>query len=838
MSTVYTISNVQASLFGGAYPYFDSSLESKGLGIWDFNNDGNVGPLDLSIYEIALMLYEDFESRSEALDRYNENFNADIIAGTSTFQWSSLSDAQKTSILTGLAPDGYKNSVNYGFLAPGKRPSYIKDGFIVPSSFQDQLTGSIVNGVTRIYSTKNNINRIFNEIKGKDLTVTGLNGGSSFNLDQEGAQTIWKIISEQMSIKFSGRDKNVSSFYEFNDIDSAHFPTFKISGYTQSPPFSLFNINGIVSEIVKINFPSPNKAEKRIIDNASLANFSTYEFFRENFIFNISDGIAEKVQKFKDFATFIYKYPKYFKAVDYTRFLNDVTAIPVPLSHASYAPADIGSGTAQEGYALDVNNNATKFIAHLDIAYFRHNIENILIPSIRKKIEKVIELAINKGTTTIVSIGSIDFGSKEIADLTSAICEGNDSYLKDRYKLTSDEISDNSLYFVANAAGGERYYSDRKIIEKPVWKLIKCHTNEEYYVYENEFYDYSISGLFHISNIQGTRSEIPPSDNLFLNQQYDGVFAGIYYLKNFTDEELSDDYSDNYYLEPKNIFHQNWPAIRDQAKLYFYEHQTGDSNGNPIPHVPVGCYKIYLGIYPTLSDGVTKDESRILSYQSLPHYWESADCSLPPCYVPVSETQTPSPTITPSLTQTPSISATPTQTHTNTATNTPTNTQTNTPTQTLTQTATPTQTNTSTKTPTKTPTHTPSQTKTQTPSLSQNETPSATPSYSVTRTQTRTPTTTRSEIPPRDCIDSSDWQPQKTRTQTPTPSCTKTQTPTNYPCSKTPTPTQTPSSTPKPTSTFSPTPSKTLSYTPSQTKSMTPSPTEGFSYDQGISNIS
>lgn len=819
-----SITDVQASLFSSAYPYYKESVEARGIGLWDFNNDGNVNALDFSIYEIALMLYEDIEARQELLEQFNVNFSATIECAGGSFVWNNITTEEKKSIIEDiLAKQGSKQSP-IGFLGKNKRPKSVEASTtrLSPSSFDDG-TGNILTDVLPIFVKRNSNNLTIRKwIEDVNITVSSSNIGKP---TAEGADILRKILVDQILVQYSKPRTKINDFYELSDADANYFPLCKPSQLSTESRIDIYSFNLVCEPLF----------------GSDSLNYSINDHYKENFIFKTTDTFSERVEKFKKYAEILYTESSEFGVVDYTAFLNDVTKIPFPAGHATYVAATIDDeaiGTAiAEGYALDVNNNATKFLAHLDIPYFRHNIENILIPRIRKAVTEVIQLAIDKGTTDITSIRSIDFSSKEVADLTSAICDGNIEYIQIKYGITDAEVNSFEFEFTANNAGPTRYYSDRKIIDKPVWKLIRCHTHEEYYAYENEFFDYSISGLFHLSNIQSAdpSTPIPASENLFLNQNVSGVFAGVYHLFNYTQDQLGRNYTDNFYQQ--GPFNKAWNEVKDNASLYFYDHATTDDEGNEIPHIPEGCYKIYLGIYPVLGDGVTKDESRILSYQAMPHYWEDADCSKPPCYVPPSATQTPSMTITPSVTQTPSLSATPTQTSTYTPTQTQTQTLTKTSTQTQTVTKTQTQTQSPSKTPTRTPSHTPSQTKTCTPSLTQDSTPSTTASVTTTRTQTRTPSTTRTIVPPRECLDSSNLAPIGTSTQTPTPSKTKTQTPTKPPCTHSQTPTQTPSNTPRPSSSNTPTMTTTLSLTPSQTKTCTPTPSKGFEYDQGIDSI-
>ena len=796
MASKYTITDLQAVLFGPqAYPYFKEATEAKDLGTWDFNKDGNMDAFDLSFYEISLMVYEEWEVRKSVAEQNDNAFNQEFTTSTGEiFKFSDFSETDVINYINGLLGVKAKDK-GIKFEPPNKRDTR---GMIMISTSGD------ADGLNQTID----LNKLFisNNTKFRNLvtkTIPLMVGSNNKGFIQIGDYlTFGRILTDMVLVTFATRlngkpNRNqVVTHYPLNNPDYNYFHILP-NVARKNMPLSIFDISSqSISLYGQDNY-----------------NYSPNGFFKENYIFKSTDSYSDRIDKIKNYARLIYGLGAKLGVVDYTSRLANVENIPIPSAHATYVPAlkTDSSEIIEDGYKINDEGNATEFMANYDIPYFRHNIENVLIPAIRAKVKEVIRLAINKGTTDIPNLSAIDFSTKEIADLVSALCDGYIEYVKDKYNITDAEVDQYGILFTANNASDFRLYPDRQIIEKPVWKLIKCQTNEEYFTYQNEFYDYSISGIFHLSNLEGTNpdSDIPASDNLFLNQNVGGVFAGIYYLKNFTEDQIRDTYNSDYYVEglPEAPFLNPWNQIKDQNKIMFYDHATGDLS-NPLPHVPVGCYKIYLNIFPALLDG-SIDRDRILSYQALPHYWEHADCSKPPCYVPPSPTPTQSPTFTPSCTMSPTISATSTQTPTITPSVTQTQTITNTPTQTQTITSTPTQ----------TPSHTPSVTKTITPTLS----PQATASC------TATPTTTTSFIPPKDCK-FSESGPIPLLTQTRTPSQTPTQSATKPICTHTQTPTQTPTSSARVTPTHTPSPSTTKTVTASHTATPTVTPSKAQEY--------
>ena len=805
MAKKYKISDLRAVLFGEqGYPYFKEATESKDLGTWDFNKDGNMNAFDLSFYEISLMIYEEFEIRKSVAKQNKKLIDKAFNTTTgSKFKWSDFADNEAVDYVNDLLK-GYKNKrgrtlKGLKFEPPAKRDTR---GMIMISNSGDADGTNQVTKLNKVFI--NNAANFRNTLLDKPLKPGGINVG---HIRADDAGEFGRIITDMLLMNFFIRpngktNKNaITKVYPLDDPNHNYFHI--LPNASRGHPLSVFNISSQSQSLFgRVNY-----------------NYSPQPFFKENYIFKSTDKFQAKKEKVLNYARLLYGKSSELGIVDYSAELDRAKNIPIPSAHATYVPAK-KTDTEEEiedGYKLNKDGLATEFMANYDIPYFRHNIENVLIPAIRAKVKETIKLAIAKGTTDIPNLGSIDFATKEIADLVSALCDGYIEYVQNRYNITDAEVKSQGLEFTANQASDVRLYPDRQIIEKPVWKLIKCRTHEEYFTYQNEFYDYSLSGIFHLSNLEGTNpdSDIPESDDLFLSQNVGGVFAGIYYLKNFTEDQIIEMYTGTYYKKdsPKAPFSNPWSKIKEQNNLMLYNHNTGTLY-DPIPHVPEGCYKIYLNIFPALADG-TIDRDRILSYQALPHYWEHADCSKPPCYVPPSPTPTQSATFTPSCTMSPTISATSTQTPTVT----PSVTQTNTPTNTATQTNTP------TATQTQTPSFTPSVTKTMTPTLSPN----------ATASPTATPTTTRS-IPVPKC-ETVDPGPVPLPTQTKTPSQTRTQTPTKIFCTHTQTPTYTPTSTPMATPSFTPSRTTTLSFTPTQTPTLTQTPQGAIEYDGTITMI-
>ena len=855
MARNFKISAINASLFGNeSFNYFESSVESKSMTSWDFDGGGDLNDFDLSIYEISVMLYEEYESRkayaAEALAYIS---NITFTADGKTFTLSDMNSAEIAAFFSAMSV--VKNGRKL-VLKRNQRINALRDKLGFVQGYNNNSSGPYISinprstltyQKIRVPNTTATNNKLEEAAKLVNINVSskGISNKKITNITSAANHQFKQIIQRYcMFVPKTNKkaDSNLLNVLLLTDEDSDFFPILANTRLQE-------NANDI--NLFDVGRRSPN------LYGYDIVSYSTNTHYKENFIFRSSDLYQEKKTKVIHYASGIYnqqkeynKNPKGglddFGVVDYSEELKSLKNIPIPAAHTSYRPETIGQSDISNEYKLDKDGNATEFFGSFDIAYFRHNIENILKPQVRDAVAKIVDkiialpVAERPDGFPFTSSANIDFSSKVVADMVSAICDGNDKYFTTSkadgglgIKLDGD-LTAAQFGALKTLSPGVRYYSERQIVERPVWKLVKCHSEEVYYVRANEFYDYSLSGLFHLANIKSTSDPLPASENLFLNKKYkNGEIAGVYNLYNYTDLELRADYTNNYYDphgngKPNPPFTANWSTISGNAKIYFYN-QTE-------PKIGSGCYKVYLGILP-------KDPNLILNYTSLPHYYHEADCSKVPCVSPAATpAPTPTQTTTKSPTQTPSHTKTQTQTQTQTKTSTPTQTQTKTITPTRTQTKTPrrtqtpsesvTPTPTQTETPTRTPTVTPSHsaTPTKTPASTSTLTATPTPSESPTRTPTVTPSLTKSQTPSTTKTLSNTGTP--TQTQSPTASCTST--PTTTPSvtasvTKTQTPsksvTQTITSTPSATNTQTQTASVTKTQTQTQSVTHTQTPT-------------
>ncbi len=800
MTRKYKISSLQQTLFGGqAFNYFKTATESKSMSGWDFDGGGDLNDFDLSVYKIALMLYEESEARKdharlaqEAIDSFT------MTVGSKTFKLSDMTPQEIAGFFNNLNKALKRKALKIQAI----RQAGFKEGFQnnqKKSKFISVNPKTTLNyRILRVPNLGANINQLKAGLENKKTKVTVASLGitnktlNSFTNEDSLEQIIQRYIVINGANSKRATQDTFESVLLLNDSDADYFPLFSDTTLTQ-------NVSDV--NLYRVG------TESRLLYGYDIIDYSTQKNYKENFIFKTTDTKYEQLRdKVIKYASGVYEQQDVYNAdpngpiddfgvTSYSTELKSLKNIPIPSAHASYRPENIEGTTISSEYKVNSDGLATEFFAAFDISFFRNNIENILKPQIRDALSKLVQKIIDAGAPVgfpFADASNIDFSDKVAADMVSAICDGNKSYFTTSKALGGPygiefggTITEKQFDALATTTAGPRFYSDKQIIERPVWKLIKCHTEETYYVRANEFYDYSMSGLYHLANISSTSDPLPENENLFLNKRYgNGEVAGIYNLLNYTDQYLEADYTTNYF--GKGPFTQSWPTIESNAKLYFYNQKK--------PEIPTGCYKVYLGILP-------KDKEQILNYTSLPHYYREADCSKPPCVPPP---PTPPPTQTP--TQTASVTQTPTLTRTNT----PTRTQTRTPTRTQTQTASVTKTQTQTRTPTRTQTQTASVTKTQTQTNTPTKTQTQTPS--VTRSQTRTPTQTQSPTKTQ--------TPSTTKTLSNTRTPTKTQSPSTTP---TKTPTTTPTVTPSATITQTVTPSHTR--TPTQTKTSTKTPT-------------
>ena len=678
-------------------------------------------------------------------------------------------------------------------------------------------------------------------------------------------------ILDQMVVKISTTGTVLDVLFLY-DPDAEYFPICK-AGYSDYAADQ--KTGGTQSKIDPNTINDKIQALFSVLTSSNVGKipvFSINKEYQEGIDGKVIEEYKENVLlKTSDFAE-VPNNPEKIRALDkvklYTKLLfqnseirdslilydvDKIKILPEPYKNASYVN---DGGVIHEEYSTDQNSLATRFLGFQDAAYFLHNIEAIHLPKIRQRVLDVIAYAIKNGTlppdSKITDIKSIDFRSKEVADLTSAIATKHSNFIVNEYgidknskegKAIVDTLTETTSLFDAP----ERLYSDVEVIDPPVWKVVKCKTLETYYTYENPYYDYSISGLFHAANVDDTKGVAAPNfENLFLKG-----LTGVYYLENHTMNELGVIYED---LKKKNkdVFHLSWNAVEPLASTYFYKQKTSPED------IKEGCYTVTRGVKPL-------DKSLIMPYMNLPHYWHALDqdcrskeCLPPPPSPSVTPTVTKTPSVTPtiSISRTPKPSVTPTRSVTPSVTAsisvTPSITVSPSPTCTPLKSPSPSPSVTPTRTPsvTSTPSITVSQTPSSTPSLTPTPSKTATPTRTVTRTSTVTPTVTASvtKTPTVTPTVTSTSTPSPSIsvsptvtpsiTQTPSTTCSPNQTPTQTPSvtpTRTPTVTKTPSVTPTITKTPSPTISVTRTCSPTRSPSLTPTRTVSSSPTPSIS---
>lgn len=641
---------------------------------------------------------------------------------------------------------------------------------------------------------------------------------SSLKIDKNEYKKVIQILS-QMVVKVSTTGEVVDVNF-LDDPDEEFFPIYKVgySNYATDQSLEVGEQKGIIdpniiNDKIQTLFSVLNSTEVEGLPVYSIekeyrekTDGSIPEFYKANILLKTEDFTegpdnVKKVKALNKIKTFTKSLFGNSEIRDSLIIydINSLKVLPEPYKNASYV--DDG-GVIHSSYSVDKNDLAQRFFGFQDAAYFLHNIEAIHLPKVRQRIIEIISYAIANGTlppdSKIKSVATIDFRSKEIADLTSAIATKHSDYVVQKYQIdTKSEIGKKIEKSIEETTSlfdaPERLYSDISVIEPPVWKLVQCQTQAINYVYENPYYDYSVSGLFHAANIDDTKGVAAPAyEDLFLKN-----VSGVYYLYNYDQTGLAKIYQD---LQNKNkdIFHLSWNSISGTVSTYFYDQEK--SAGKYIE--PDKCYTITRDIKP-------KDKSLISPYSFLPNYWLKPDigCNTEICKDPsptpsVTPTVTPSNTVTPSISvsRTPAISSSPTPSITPTPQRSPSPTKTVSPTATTSRTPTPSV----TRTPSSTPTNSP------TPSISLSPTPTKTASRTCSRTPTVTPSVSVT--------------PTVTPSVTVTPSstCSPNQTPTRTPSA---TPTTTPTQTKTPSVSISPSRSASPSRTPTVTPSKSPSPT-------------
>ncbi len=558
----------------------------------------------------------------------------------------------------------------------------------------------------------------------------------------------------------------------------------------------------------------------------------------------------EKIQQVKNFYGFYEKLDLVVQ-LDEPSEQDAIKQLALAKYNSSYIAA--ARNSTDIGVATDKDGNAMHF-SRKDLEYFQANTEKILIPHYR---EMFVDLCTvisrdapakmpdyNQSTPPLagdpvvipdgIKIETLNWNSKAAADLFHAMMSQRWDYVKFKYGVDLldskyDGSRDNLMIDGNLMLGGEpREYSDRVIIEPPVWRITRCHpdlfpeVDTQFFVEYHPFYDYSLTGVFNLSNF-GSDSTVQETDQDFFPAKYK---AYTYYISGMGTGEAFVFYESERQKfteatppqQPPHHFGAPWPQISGNLIQYIYEKDTIKTE------IHDGCYTF---------ERVDRPENKtVLPYQYLPNRWHELDdaCNTPICVpkptpsVSSSVKPTPSTTRTPSVTKTPKPSRTPTPSTTRTPTVTPTPSRTPTPPPSVTCTPSKTATPTPSKTPSSTPSPsitasiTPTPTQTGSPGHSPSPTPSitATPTVTPTLTPTQTSTPTPTVTP--------------TATKTPTPSSSVTPTATVTPTqTKTPTVTVTPTVTSTPTKTNTPTvtatPTATSTATPSSTPTVTATPT-------------
>ena len=824
------------------------------LSDWDFNNDGDISLVDLQIYKTAVPLWLEYTSRLIRVAQCEtELFGSQKFgeSGTGLFEKGNILYFPHQQILHGNTKTPLSTGDTW-------------DSLDVTKTKQKNFLSALIKDSGTRYT--NNAKKILNNNSplGKVYPVS-----SEWNVIYQ----IDNTVAKELLTDHFGFPTKRATWVQINRliIRSILFDciVFKVDGNEDVTDYKVLNLEFFNSVAFGADFPL---IADDIINNSAWQN-------KYSLIFNY---IREHLGKY-DFTELLQEPPRNDETLDpideglsLVRFLpgetdnqrlakviiyygfleklNLVTqlvkppesqvlkSLPTAKNNSSYYT--LRDGTA--AIALDNDGNATYFQA-MDVEYFEVNTEKVMIPTVRERIIKLVQTIIGKGGITDLDPNKLDFQSKECADLLHASLTKNTDYLEDKYSiiLTADESKDlmkkaGSLFLNVRS----RPFSERKIIEPPVWKLVRCLDAKTYYTYAQPFYDYSITGIFSLANM-GKDDPVMDKDRDFNPL---GTYPNTYYLSGFSLEQAKIEYEKNRCsnndLGCKNPSYlaDSWKAVSGKLITnYLYQNQ------NLPTAIPEDCYTVYIEGKPS---GI-----EVLPYFNLPNYWQPIEVSIndDPCKAavclppPPPPSPPPSRTPTPSITPTISLTSTPDPTHTPTKSVTPTRTVTRTPNPTSTPTKTPTVTPTQTKTPTPSISCSPHQSPTPTPSRCLcchmiSPTPTATITPTVTPTHTITPTVTPTHtITPTPSITCSIDQsptptpsltPTTTRTITPTQTITPTVTPTetvtptpSITCSIDQSPTPTPSLTPTATSTITPTQTATTTVTPTQTVTPTVTPT-------------
>ena len=630
----------------------------------------------------------------------------------------------------------------------------------------------------------------FNDVEG---SIAGL------NLEDKG-QEVYSILANCILVTGEGAPNDPTSIGAadgghilLNDPDETRFP---IMGSSSLDRDGVEDKN--VAKLSLYNLLKGPHGPGEIFENELHA-----KSFLEQVRFKTSDSPELRTLKLKEF----YKYMASKGVGGLPVFpVHLINKVPSPSEHSSYPARDTRAGKTDlsnpshlgdmdKRTALGAKATANRFIGHFDSEYLDAALRQILKPHIKETVVKIVKEVHRLGKLpSRININNINFLDKEVVDIIHATVASSYLFFKTEYGILDDFL--NKAGIPKDAVFDGRAYTTKEIVSLPTWRLTSCTGAQVYYVKQQPYWSYSVTGIF---NLMQGQVGFPEPDQEFTGN-------GVVFLKQYNTGELYNLYTgyQGAATPTPGYVGKGWNEVSGFSNTYFYPQDAG--SGIPTG-IYTGCYKVEIGYRPDCEPGSE------LPYTCLTNYFIDTDCSnVDYCHKPPVPTQTPSQT----QTSTPAATLTPTRTppSTPTATRTPPATQTQTPSQTRTQTQTKTQTQ--TQTLTKTSTQTPTQTLT----------PTQTPSVTASLTQTPTPSVTEQITPT--CTASPTRTPPITPTQTRTLTRTPTQTP-SFTASQTQTPTHT--YTPTHTQSQSPsqtqTQSQTQTHTPSNTQTITPSVTEG-----------
>jgi len=252
-------------------------------------------------------------------------------------------------------------------------------------------------------------------------------------------------------------------------------------------------------------------------------------------------------------------------------------SLPIPKNNSSYESLRPDGGNIVSNIALDNDGNATYFKA-LDIEYFESNTERVMIPTVRARVIKLLKKIISEGGVTALDPNKLDFQSKECADLLHASITKNTNHLWDKYSIVLDAAEVETFMGTTSLflGGLVRPFSEKKIIEPPVWKLVRCKDAKTYYTYAQPFYDYSITGIFSLANM-GNKDPVMEKDRDFNSI---GTYPNTYYLSGFTVDQAKIEYEKNrcsnldIHCKNPSYLSDSWKAVSGKL-ITNYLYQTG-----------------------------------------------------------------------------------------------------------------------------------------------------------------------------------------------------------------------------------------------------------------------